>query len=82
ASFGALRTSMRRYEPASPQALDHPYFARESPCDMLIDEVEAIWASIAEEDDWSAFEAKIEAVREMGSALGYDTVGLSESVPR
>ena len=26
---------------------------------MLIDEVEAIWAPIAEHDDWSAFDAKL-----------------------
>ena len=26
---------------------------------MLIDEVEALWAPIAERDDWSPFEAKL-----------------------
>jgi hypothetical protein len=34
---------------------------------MLIDEVEALWASIAESDDWSPFRAqvaRIEAARE------------------
>lgn len=41
-------------------ALDHP------PQTMLIDEVEAIWSDIAERDDWSAFEKKIEAVRGYG----------------
>jgi hypothetical protein len=37
---------------------------------MLIDEVEGLWDPIAGSDDWSAFEAKIAAVREMGEALG------------
>ncbi|WP_118857642.1 protein adenylyltransferase SelO family protein [Sphingomonas mesophila] len=38
-------------------------------CSMPIDEVEAIWARIAEDDDWSAFEAKVAAIRRMGAAM-------------
>ena len=33
-------------------------------CAMLIDEVEAIWAAIAEQDDWAPFDAKIAAINE------------------
>jgi hypothetical protein len=36
---------------------------------MPIEEVEAIWDRIASEDDWSAFETKIAAIRTMGDAL-------------
>lgn len=39
------------------------------PCGMAIAEVEAIWAPIARDDDWSAFDAKVAAVRAMGDAL-------------
>jgi uncharacterized protein YdiU (UPF0061 family) len=39
------------------------------PCSMLIDEVEAIWAAIAERDDWAPFHAKIAQVRALGAAL-------------
>lgn len=39
------------------------------PCTMLIDEVEAIWAEIAEHDNWQALSSKINAIREMGAAL-------------
>ena len=46
----------------------HPYWSGE-PCSMLIDEVEAIWAPIAERDDWAPFHAKVAAVRAMGAAL-------------
>ncbi len=46
----------------------HPYWSG-SPCSMLIDEVEAIWARIAEADDWSALDAKVTAIRAMGEAL-------------
>ena len=37
---------------------------------MLIDEVEAIWAPIAEADDWSAFVAKLDAIALMAEAYG------------
>ena len=46
----------------------HHYWGGE-PCAMLIDEVEAIWAPIAEADDWTRFDAKVAAIREMGAAL-------------
>ncbi|MXP30074.1 YdiU family protein [Porphyrobacter algicida] len=49
---------------------DHPYWAGDAPQTMLIEEVEAIWSSIAETDDWTMLESKIEAVRAMGQALG------------
>jgi hypothetical protein len=39
---------------------------------MHIDEVEAIWAAIAEGDDWGPFEAKVAAVRRMGEAMAED----------
>ena len=45
-------------------------FAAPEPEEMLIDEVEAIWAAIAERDDWRPLEDKIAAVRRMGAALG------------
>jgi serine/tyrosine/threonine adenylyltransferase len=33
--------------------------------------VEALWAPIAEADDWSPLYAKIEAIREMREAYGF-----------
>ncbi len=50
--------------------LDHNYWADGEPCSMLIDEVEAIWARIAEHDDWQPLYDKVAAVRRMGEALG------------
>ena len=46
----------------------HPYWSGE-PCSMLIDEVEGIWTRIAEDDDWSALDAKVATIRAMGEAL-------------
>ena len=53
----------RRGEP------NHAYWSEAGPCSMLIDEVEAIWAAIAEKDHWAPFETKIAAIRRMGDAL-------------
>jgi uncharacterized protein YdiU (UPF0061 family) len=47
----------------------HEYWSDAEPCSMHIDEVEAIWDSIAERDDWQPFEAKIAAIRRMGEAM-------------
>lgn len=40
-----------------------------APCSMLIDEVETIWAAIAERDNWQPLSAKIAEVRRYGDAL-------------
>jgi serine/tyrosine/threonine adenylyltransferase len=50
--------------------LAHHYFQRVTPVTMLIDEVEALWAPIAERDDWSLFESKLRDVAEMRDAFG------------
>ena len=59
AAFKALRAGLEDYATDRPERLEHPYFARAEPEELLYDEIEAIWAPIAEHDDWSAFEAKI-----------------------
>jgi uncharacterized protein YdiU (UPF0061 family) len=47
----------------------HAYWSDEGPCSLHIEEVEAIWAPIADDDDWSLFEAKISAIRRMSEAM-------------
>jgi hypothetical protein len=39
---------------------------------MHIDEVEAIWAAIADQDDWQPFNDKVTAIRLMGEAMDQD----------
>ena len=67
-AFRAFRTGMQAFEPDRPERLQHPYFARGEPQEMLYDEIEAIWAAVAERDDWSAFRAKLEGVSEAREA--------------
>jgi uncharacterized protein YdiU (UPF0061 family) len=54
----------------TPFPLTHDYWLDEAPQSMLIDEVEAIWAAIAERDDWQPLYAKVAALRRMGEAHG------------
>lgn len=41
----------------------HAYFKNEKPQTLLIDEIEAIWKTIAENDDWTLFNNKIQSLR-------------------
>ncbi|MGL5838877.1 MAG: protein adenylyltransferase SelO family protein [Sphingorhabdus sp.] len=45
------------------------YWHEQLPSSMLIDEVETIWAAIAERDDWIPLQAKVEQIRRYGLAL-------------
>ncbi|MGI4746975.1 MAG: protein adenylyltransferase SelO [Janthinobacterium lividum] len=68
AGFASLRVMINGYEAAAGLRLDHPYFAGHVPCTMLIDEVEAIWAPIGVDDDWTLFRQKLEAIDQMAEA--------------
>ena len=67
-AFDAFRFALFEHEPDRPERLEHPMFAAPEPEEMLIDEVEAIWAAIDGGDDWGPFEAKVERVRRAGVA--------------
>jgi hypothetical protein len=68
--FAVLRRAFDDYTPTHPELLRTPYFEGDGPCSLLIDEIEAIWASIADKDDWRAFDAKIESIRAMPRLSG------------
>jgi uncharacterized protein YdiU (UPF0061 family) len=67
-AFDAFRFALFEHEPDRPERLENPVFAAPEPEEMLIDEVEAIWAAIDAADDWSPFHAKIARVRAAGDA--------------
>ena len=66
AEFDEARQLLSRHVPPKPRS--HPYW-QGTPCSMLIEEVEAIWAAIDTRDDWAPFNSKIAAIRTMGDAL-------------
>jgi uncharacterized protein YdiU (UPF0061 family) len=67
-AFDAFRFALFEHGPDRPERLEHPVFARPEPEEMLIDEVEAIWAAIDAGDDWGPFGEKIARVRAAGAA--------------
>uniref|UniRef100_UPI0035CBCBA9 protein adenylyltransferase SelO family protein n=1 Tax=uncultured Methylobacterium sp. TaxID=157278 RepID=UPI0035CBCBA9 len=69
-SFAPVRDALEALAPAPSARLDHPYFAGDRPCTLLVDEVEALWAPIAQADDWSAFSEKLAAIDRMAEAYG------------
>jgi uncharacterized protein YdiU (UPF0061 family) len=74
-AFAPARALLLDHPAAADANIGHPYFAaRTQPCSMLIEEVEAIWAPIAEADDWSRFHAKIADIALMAEAMGSATL--------
>jgi uncharacterized protein YdiU (UPF0061 family) len=69
--FAEFRRRLADYEPDRPERLDDPYFARPEPEELLYDQIEALWAPIAGEDDWSAFKAKLVAIETARRAYGF-----------
>ncbi len=59
ADFAAVRSAIEARVPDRPERISEDYFQRTKPASLLIDEIEALWARIADEDDWSAFEDKL-----------------------
>jgi serine/tyrosine/threonine adenylyltransferase len=60
-------TQSQDYQPA--QAQNAVYWKNNRVCSMHIDEVEAIWAAIANDDDWQPLHKKIAQIRQLGAAL-------------
>ncbi|MCA9690669.1 MAG: YdiU family protein [Myxococcales bacterium] len=69
-AFAELRGRLDPYEPRPDARLDDPYFAGDGPCSLLIDEIEAIWAAIAERDDWAPLERKVASIRRFAALHG------------
>ncbi|TVV72471.1 protein adenylyltransferase SelO family protein [Sphingomonas solaris] len=66
-AFAQFAMTIGGFESAA--ATDHPYWSDPAPCALHIEEVEAIWAPIAADDDWTRFDAKVAAIRRMGEAM-------------
>jgi uncharacterized protein YdiU (UPF0061 family) len=71
-AFQSFREHLERYQADRPERLQSAYFARAEPEELLYDEIEAIWAAIAERDDWAPFEAKLAAIEAARLAWGLD----------
>ena len=70
-AFDAFRFALMEHEPDRIERLEHPMFAAREPEEMLIDEVEAIWAAIEDADDWTPFQAKLDRLEAARLAWGF-----------
>jgi uncharacterized protein YdiU (UPF0061 family) len=62
--FAEFRERLGGYRADRPERLADPYFARGEPEELLYDQIEALWAAIADRDDWSLFQAKLDAIEQ------------------
>jgi serine/tyrosine/threonine adenylyltransferase len=71
AAFSPLRDGLeQRTADGMDEILSRRYFQQPHPHTLLIDDVEALWAPIAERDDWSLFEDKLAQIEQLREALG------------
>lgn len=66
----AVRRALAGYQPARPQALEHPYLQGAGPESLYIEEVEALWDAIDHADEWGPLYDKVRRIRQAGRALG------------
>ncbi len=60
---------LARFEPDRPERLSAAYFARPEPEELLYDEIERLWAAIADHDDWTPFNDKLGRIAAARDAL-------------
>lgn len=68
-AWRALRRRLDHHPPAQPAALAAPFWQRDRPPLLVIDEVRACWAAIAERDDWRPLDRLLAEIRVLGAAL-------------
>ena len=67
--FMAWFNWLDRFQPERPDRLKQAYFQATEPVSLVIEEVEAVWAKIAEDDDWSGFHQKLADITSLREAL-------------
>jgi uncharacterized protein YdiU (UPF0061 family) len=68
--FAEFRRRLAAFTPDRPERLADSYFSQAEPEELLIDQIEALWAPIAGSDDWSAFYAKLAGIEAARVAWG------------
>ncbi|MDI1366535.1 MAG: selenoprotein O, partial [bacterium] len=66
-----FRRRLADFEPERPERLAHPVFGRDEPEELLVEEVEALWAPIATTDDWAPAYAKLERIEAARQAYDF-----------
>lgn len=69
AAFNPVREGLYARQARAPEQLEHAYFSSPSPATLLIDDVETLWAAIADQDNWAPFEDKLAQIEQARCAL-------------
>jgi uncharacterized protein YdiU (UPF0061 family) len=73
--FADFRRRLAAFQPDRPERLADPYFAKPEPEELLVGQIEALWARIADDDDWSLFHAKLTGIEAARRAWGLPAQG-------
>ncbi len=68
--YSEFANQLKNFEIADSKIANHEYFKQEKPTTLLIDEIESLWLPIAEKDDWSSFNEKLQSIRLMRGVYG------------
>ena len=74
--FAPFREAIGPYAAVRPERLAQDYFRRPDPQELLYDEIQALWAPIAQADDWTLFHAKLAAIETARQAWGFTPQGV------
>ncbi|ADG09104.1 protein adenylyltransferase SelO [Caulobacter segnis] len=69
-AFRAFRARLADYAPDRPERLADAVFQKPEPEELIIDEVEALWAPIDQADDWGPLNAKLDRIEATRRAYG------------
>jgi len=67
--FRFFRNLLAGRDADRPERLEAAYFTAPEPVELLYDEIETLWAAIADHDDWTPFNAKLAAIEAARLAL-------------
>lgn len=79
--FASTRKGLLDRAPTDPVRLDHALFQKPTPPTLLIEDVEALWAPIAEADDWTLFQDKVQSIAALREALALPQIWARDLPP-
>lgn len=71
AAFTPIRSAIDARTPDRPERLGAAYFQAARPVDLIIETVEALWAAIAERDDWAPLNAHLQQMEQARQAYDW-----------
>ena len=70
-NFAPVRDGLMSRAADRPDRLEAAYFSGARPVSLVIDEIEQLWAPIAEADDWTGLDAKLAEIETLREAMDW-----------